>query len=111
DVGDMDVTDLALVRATFEERAPDVVIHGGALTNVDGCELDPDLAFRVNALGTRNVVLAAAARNVPVAYVSTDYVFDGQGDRPYLEFDPVGPPSAYGRSKLAGEEFVRQLAG
>lgn len=110
DVGDMDVTDLALVRETFDARRPDLVIHGGALTNVDGCEEDPDLAFRVNALGTRNVALAAAARDVPVVYVSTDYVFDGRGERPYLEFDPVGPPSAYGRSKLAGEEFVRQLS-
>ncbi len=110
DVGDMDVTDLARVRKTFEERSPALVVHGGAMTNVDGCETDPDLAYRVNALGTRNVVLAAAARDIPLVYVSTDYVFDGAGDRPVLEFDPVGPRSAYGRSKLAGEEFVRQLA-
>ena len=111
DVGDMDVTDLGLVRRMFDEHAPDLVIHGGAMTNVDGCETDPDLAFRVNALGTRNVALAAAARGAPVAYVSTDYVFPGDGDRPVTEFDAVAPPSAYGRSKLAGERFVRDLAG
>lgn len=111
DIDEMDVTDAALVRRTFADSAPDLVIHGGALTDVDGCETDPDFAFRVNALGTRNIALAAAEHAAPVAYVSTDYVFPGDGDRPVTEFDRVEPPSAYGRSKLAGEQFVREHAG
>ncbi|MBI4880108.1 MAG: dTDP-4-dehydrorhamnose reductase [Planctomycetes bacterium] len=110
DIAEMDVTDLAAVREVFAANRPSVVVHGGALTDVDGCETDPDRAFRVNALGTRNVALAAAEQGAPVLYVSTDYVFDGRATRPYVEFDPVGPRSVYGASKLAGERFVRELA-
>ncbi len=111
DVGEMDVTDLAAVRDVATRTRPAFILHGGALTNVDGCETDPDLAYRVNALGTRNMAQTAAALGVPIVYVSTDYVFAGDGAVPYLEFDPTGPKSVYGRSKLAGERFVRELAG
>lgn len=107
---DLDVADRGRVLAAVQRAKPDVIAHVGAWTNVDGCELEPDGAYRVNALGTRNVALAAAAREVPILYVSTDYVFDGTATRPYVEFDPVNPRSAYGRSKLAGEQFVREFA-
>lgn len=111
DIAEMDITDRAKVRRVVGRERPSVILHGGALTDVDGCETDPDLAYRVNALGTRNVALAAAEVGIPVLYVSTDYVFPGDGDRPYREFDEVGPPSVYGRSKLAGERFVQQHLG
>lgn len=88
---------------------PDVVIHAAAMTNVDGCELDPDSAFRINALGTRNVALACQALDVPMVYVSTDYVFGGTDETPRYEYDHPNPQSAYARSKLAGEEIVRDL--
>jgi dTDP-4-dehydrorhamnose reductase len=111
DLPELDVADRTRVQDAVARFRPDVIMHGGAVTNVDGCETDPDLAYRVNALGTRNMAEAAARLGVPIVYVSTDYVFDGAGSRPYVEFDPVNPRSVYGRSKLAGEEFVRELAG
>jgi len=88
---------------------PDLVIHGAAITDVDGCEKDPPTAYRVNALGTRNVALACQRLGAPMLYVSTDYVFDGTRDEPYLEYDEPNPTSVYAKSKLAGEEFVRDL--
>lgn len=83
--------------------APDAIVHAGAWTNVDGCETDPDQAWRVNALGTRHVAEGARLTGARVVYVSTDYVFPGDGARPYTEWDPTGPLSVYGASKLAGE--------
>ncbi|HEX2698814.1 MAG TPA: dTDP-4-dehydrorhamnose reductase [Acidimicrobiales bacterium] len=82
---------------------PDAVVHGAAFTNVDGCELDPDRAYRINALGTRHVVEGARLVGARVCYVSTDYVFPGDAARPYTEWDATGPRSVYGRSKLGGE--------
>ena len=86
---------------TIEELDADVVIHSAAMTDVDGCERDPDEAMRVNAEGTKRV--RAAARDAFFVYVSTDYVFDGTKPTPYVESDPTAPINAYGRSKLAGE--------
>ena len=81
--------------------APDVVVHAGAWTDVDGCQTDPDKAWRVNALGTRHVAEAARLAGARVCYISTDYVFDGTATRPYTEWDTPNPLSVYGRSKLA----------
>jgi dTDP-4-dehydrorhamnose reductase len=78
-------------------------VHAAAWTDVDACESDPDRAFRVNALGTRNVVEASRLVGARVCYVSTDYVFDGTAGRPYTEWDVPNPVSVYGRSKLGGE--------
>jgi dTDP-4-dehydrorhamnose reductase len=86
--------------------APDVVVHAGAWTNVDGCETDPDRAFAVNALGTRHVAEGARMVGARVCYVSTDYVFDGTSPVPYREWDAVNPVSVYGRSKLGGEQSL-----
>lgn len=107
--GELDVTDLIAVQAALALRAPDVVVHVGAWTNVDGCERDPDRAFRVNGLGSRNVALACQATGAACCYVSTDYVFDGTKADPYTEFDRPNPISVYGASKLAGECAVRAL--
>jgi dTDP-4-dehydrorhamnose reductase len=103
DIGDMPVDQRDAVLHTVTSFRPDLVLHGGALTAVDRCETEPELAFAVNALGTRHVAEAAALVGAHVVYVSTDYVFDGTSGRPYLEWDPTCPVSAYGRSKLAGE--------
>ncbi len=88
---------------------PDVVIQAAAMTDVDGCERNPDAAFRVNALGTRNVALACQHAGAAMLYVSTDYVFDGTKGEPYNEWDTPNPLSVYGASKLAGERYVEQL--
>ena len=82
----------------------DLVLHAAAWTDVDGAEAHPEAAEEVNVVGTRNVV----ALDAPVAYFSTDYVFDGTKREPYLESDEPRPLSVYGRSKLAGEREVRE---
>ncbi|HEX2047740.1 MAG TPA: dTDP-4-dehydrorhamnose reductase [Acidimicrobiales bacterium] len=102
----MDVTDRDRVLQVVAAAAPDAIVHAGAWTNVDGCETDPDRAYRVNALGTRHVAEAARMVGARMCYVSTDYVFDGNGSRPYHEWDATGPLSVYGRSKLAGETVL-----
>ncbi len=99
----LDVSDRERVLQVIAAAAPDAVVHAGAWTNVDGCETDPDRAYAVNALGTRHVAEAARMVGARVCYVSTDYVFDGTGTRPYHEWDATNPLSVYGRSKLAGE--------
>jgi dTDP-4-dehydrorhamnose reductase len=99
----LDVSDRDQVLQVVAAAAPDAVVHAGAWTNVDGCEADPDHAYAVNALGTRHVAEAARLVGARICYVSTDYVFDGTGVRPYHEWDAVNPLSVYGRSKLGGE--------
>ncbi len=100
---ELDVTDRDRTLQAICSSEPDVVVHAAAWTDVDGCEADVDRAFRVNALGTRQVAAAAHCVGARVHYVSTDYVFDGTADRPYTEWDEPRPLSVYGRSKLAGE--------
>jgi len=108
DLPEYDVTDKGIMSA-IADFEPDLVIHAAAMTDVDGCELHPEAAYKVNALGTRNVALACQRCDAPLLYVSTDYVFDGTEEEPYLEFHEPNPISVYGRSKLAGELFVRDL--
>ena len=103
-----DITKLEIIQ-TIEKYAPDLVIHGAAYTDVDGCENAPDRAYRVNALGTRNVVLGAERIGADFVYISTDYVFDGEKGSPYTEFDQTHPINVYGASKLAGEWQVHHL--
>jgi dTDP-4-dehydrorhamnose reductase len=107
---DHDITDPAAARRVVAESRAELVLHAAAYTAVDQCETDPDLAYRVNALGTRNMVLAAREAGAAIAYISTDYVFDGTASVPYLEYDATAPRSVYGKSKWAGEQYVRYLA-
>jgi dTDP-4-dehydrorhamnose reductase len=88
---------------------PEYVIHTAAWTNVDGCARDPQRALLVNALGTKHVALACQQLDVPLAYISTNEVFDGAASQPYLEFDRPNPINPYGYSKWAGEQVVQQL--
>jgi len=104
-----DITDGHGVRELFRQLAPDFVIHTAAYTDVDGCEKNPDRAHRVNALGTRNIALICQEKNIPLVYVSTDFVFDGKKNYPYAELDEPHPLNVYGRSKLAGENYIRSL--
>ena len=106
--------ELELERPDCVERlvatAAELVIHPAAYTNVDGCARDPVLAYRVNGLGTRYVALACQQLNAPLVYISTNEVFDGAASSPYVEYDHAAPINAYGRSKWAGEQAVRELA-
>lgn len=105
----MEITDFASAAAQFERFQPDAVIHAAAHTNVDDCERNPDVAYRVNALGTWNIATLAGEANIPLVYVSTDFVFDGAKTTPYTEYDAANPLNNYGASKLAGEKHVAQL--
>ena len=107
DIGNMKVDDRDAVLHTFFDFRPELVLHGGAITAVDLCESEIDLAYAVNAAGTRNVAEAAALVGAHVVYVSTDYVFDGTSTRPYREWDLPNPTSVYGASKFAGEQEMR----
>jgi len=104
-----DITRLEDVLRLVEEVGPDLVANAAAFTRVDACEDEPERAYAVNALGARNVAVAAARVGAALVYFSTDYVFDGRKGSPYSEFDRPNPLSVYGRSKLAGEESVRSL--
>ena len=105
----LDVADAGAVDGALEEHAPEMVVNAAAYTNVDGCEEATDLAYSVNALGPRNLAQACERQGCVLLHVSTNYVFDGRGERPYEPFDPPNPISAYGRTKLAGEEYVMRL--
>lgn len=109
---ELDVTNPEQVRAAVIESAPELIVHAGALTDVDGCETRVEEAYRTNAFGTRTLALMAAARDLPLVYLSTNYVFDGAKpvEQPYHEWDDARPLSVYGHSKLAGEEEVRRHA-
>lgn len=98
-----DVTDPDALRRAFAAERPDAVFNCAAYTDVDAAESDPDAAMAVNAAGAGNVSSAAAQVGAIVVYPSTDYVFDGEQDEPYVESDPPAPRSVYGRTKLAGE--------
>src|SRR5437867_2695492 len=100
---DYELTDPKLGDEIASTR-PNLVIHTAGYTDVDGCERDPEIAFAVNAQGTRRVAEGAAEANARLIYISTDYVFDGKKTEPYTERDPVNPLNVYGRSKIAGEE-------
>ncbi|MGG3006522.1 dTDP-4-dehydrorhamnose reductase [Geobacillus stearothermophilus] len=106
---ELDITNFDQVKQVISEVNPDVVIHAAAYTKVDLAESEPDKAFLINAYGTRNVAVVSEAVGAKLVYISTDYVFDGTATTPYNEFAPTNPLSVYGKSKLAGEQFVRDL--
>lgn len=106
---DLDLADPASVVRVLEATAPDVIVSAAAYTAVDKAETESDLAHTVNGAGAGAVAQAAKALGVPLIHISTDYVFDGALDRPYVESDPTGPTGIYGASKLAGEQAVLDI--
>ncbi len=111
DSDSMDITDKDQVKKVFNEYKPDWLVHGAALTNVDGCEENPELADKVNHLGTKILAEQCKKSGVKMIYISTDYIFDGAKGAPYLEDDKPNPQSAYGRTKLEGEKDARSIVG
>lgn len=109
DIDKLDISDLEAVNLLFEKEKFDAVINCAAYTNVNGCETETDTAFRANALGPRNLAIAAEKIGAKLIHISTDYVFSGDGNKPYTEWDKCDPQSVYGRSKWLGEQYVEQF--
>ena len=110
DVEDLDITSFESLKKVLEKEKPDVVINCAAATNVDGCESNVDLAFKINSLGPRNLAIICERIDAKLVQVSTDYVFSGQGIKPLTEFDLTAPYSVYGKNKLLGESYVREFS-
>ncbi|OIP27424.1 MAG: dTDP-4-dehydrorhamnose reductase [Chloroflexi bacterium CG_4_9_14_3_um_filter_45_9] len=109
---DIEITNMNSVKQVFGKYKPDTIINTAAYVRVDDCETEQDKAFQVNALGARNAAVAAQELGAKLIHISTDYVFGGEAEPrtiPYTEFDTPVPISIYGKSKLAGEDFVRHL--
>ena len=110
DVGELDITNIDMVMELVREVKPYAIINCAAHTGVDACEDEWDKAYKINAIGPRNLSIAASETGAKMIHVSTDYVFNGKADRPYTEFDKPDPQGAYGVTKLAGENMVRDFA-
>lgn len=108
DIQDVDITDPQSVSRCFDVFSPQLVINCAAYTNVDACETHQQEAFAVNADGPLHLAQNCPKHHAKLIHVSTDFVFDGHGDRPYLPDDPTGPISVYGSSKLAGEQAIQK---
>ena len=104
----LDITDADAVMDLIKKEKPDVIINCAAYTQVDLCETEEEKAFQINAIGPLNLAKAAKVVDAKLVQVSTDYVFEGNGEKPYIETDQTKPVSAYGRTKLAGEEAVQK---
>ena len=109
DVDELDITDTDEVINFGTVNRPDVIINCTGITDTDECEENPEHAYRVNALGARNLSIVARKCGSKIVQLSTDDVFDGQGNEPLNEFDTATPDTIFGKSKLAGENFVREL--
>jgi dTDP-4-dehydrorhamnose reductase len=103
----IDIADLDQCLGYARELQPEIIINAAALTQVDYCESHPEEAFLINADGAGNLAKAAASIGVPLVHYSTDYVFNGLKGEPYQEEDQTNPASVYGKSKLRGEELIR----
>ena len=106
DIGDFDITKEDDCVRVIAEWLPDVVVNAAAYTNVDGCEADRERCFAVNAGGVKNIALACRGKGIRIVHFSTDYIFDGRKETPYLETDPPAPLNVYGASKLEGERLL-----
>lgn len=109
DADDVDVTDLEAVMEFANINRPHYIVNCAGYTDVKACEHNMEMAFKVNALGARNLSVAARKVSARMVQLSTDDVFDGNGNTPYTEFDLPNPRTIYGKSKLAGENFVKEF--
>lgn len=106
DVDTLDITDYLSVKEFVLNENPDIIFNCAAMTNVDGCETMLETAYKVNAAGVRNLAMAAKLANAKFVHISTDYVFAGNGTKPYKEWDMIDPQSVYGASKALGEKYA-----
>lgn len=107
DVDKYDITDEGVINYLIE-REPDFIFHLAAFTDVDGAEVEKDNAYRINVKGTENIAKVCRNRDIPILFISTDYVFDGRKDKPYMEDDKTNPICFYGKTKAEGEKLIRE---
>jgi dTDP-4-dehydrorhamnose reductase len=105
----LDITDLDKTIQTVKKIDPDILIHAAAFTDVDGSESNSDMAYKVNVIGTRNVAIACQEADTAMVYICTDYVFDGKKGSSYYEYDQTNPLGVYGKTKLLGETYIRDI--
>ncbi len=108
---DADLAKPAMIESVLESHAPDMVINAAAYTQVDNAEAEEKIAFTINAESPSVIAIYCAGRDIPFVHYSTDYVFNGSGEKPWKEDDEVSPLSVYGRTKLAGEDRIKQVGG
>jgi dTDP-4-dehydrorhamnose reductase len=106
---DFDITDYSQTIDYLRDKKPDIVVHSAAYTKVDDCESHPETAYKVNETGTKNVASGCKEINARLIYISTDYIFNGKKNTPYLENDSPNPLSVYGDSKLKGEQAIQGI--
>lgn len=109
DIDELDIADKKAVSDFIGKHKPDAVINCAAMTNVDGCETQIEVAMKANAIGPRNLAIACKENGAKLLHISTDYVFGGTGTVPYREWDVCNPQSVYGASKYLGEQYVREF--
>lgn len=105
----LDITNIEKTIETVQKINPEVVVHAAAFTDVNGSESQQDLAYKVNGIGTRNVAVACKETDSALVYICTDYVFDGEKGSSYQEYDQTNPLSVYGKTKLQGETYIRDI--
>lgn len=109
DIEDLNITNTEEVLRFGEVNRPDIIINCSGMTDIAACESDRETAFKINALGARNLSIIAGKLQAKLVQISTDDVFDGRGGKPYTEFDDTNPFTVYGKSKLAGEKYVKEF--
>ena len=109
DINNMDIADFTKTNETLLNYRPDVILHFAAISNVDMCEENKELAFRVNGLSTMGIAIIAKKINAKLLYVSSNFVFDGRGEEPYIEYSQPNPINQYGKTKFLGENYVRDI--
>ena len=105
----LDITDKEQVFDFISQNKPDIVINSAAYTDVDGCEENQDLAYGINGEGVKNLAFACREADSALLHISTDYIFNGENTRPWVEDDEIGPISVYGKSKLKGEQAILEI--
>lgn len=106
---ELDISDKNLTYEIITDNKPDILIHLDSMSNIDICEHDESLAYTINTIGTLNAAYPCSILNIPIIYLSTSYVYDGNKNSPYFETDKCSPVNIYGKTKLAGEKLIRTL--
>ena len=109
DINQLDITDFKKTKTTLLNYRPDVILHFAAISDVDACEKNSDLAFRVNALGSLGLAIITKKIDAKILYISSNFIFDGNSEEPYREYSTPNPINEYGQTKLLGENYIKDI--